>query len=92
MKNQTTRQTNRFAGLFVALPGFEPRLDEPKSHVLPLHHKAVRSGEIYVLRRGKFKSKSPLRQIFLSWEEKRFLFISDETCLLMRALPVIILR
>ena len=26
---------------YVDLPGFEPRLTEPKSEVLPLHHRSV---------------------------------------------------
>ena len=32
---------NRTSSFYVDLPGFEPRLTEPKSVVLPLHHRSI---------------------------------------------------
>ena len=31
---------------FVEVPGFEPGLGEPKSHVLPLHHTSIAAAKL----------------------------------------------
>lgn len=35
------KNTSRFGKCFVVLPGFEPGQAEPKSDVLPLHHRTI---------------------------------------------------
>ena len=52
--------------LFVVLPGFEPRQAEPKTAVLPLHHKTILFAQALVhLKRHKVRHLCGIIQIFL---------------------------
>ena len=40
------KKTDRMVCFFVEVPGFEPGLGEPKSHVLPLHHTSIAAAKL----------------------------------------------
>ena len=61
----------------VGLPGFEPRLREPKPLVLPLHHSPIQNQTFYRLRLQRYNKKCKLKS------ETRKIFVPDSFFLLL---------